>query len=96
MNSMRPGSLASLGAKSARENPLHYRWQPIKSLLDDRTAIGLDRLVGAMSSFGAEESVVDRIAPTDDELIRVGVENLVANRMIDAPRTNFAYRGQIE
>jgi hypothetical protein len=45
---------ATLGGKLAAGGVFGRIWQPIKSFESDRAAIGFDRLIGAMSVFGAE------------------------------------------
>ncbi len=47
-------SVSTLGAKSAAEDSIYRIWQPIKSYPLDDTDIGVNRLIDAMSTFGAD------------------------------------------
>ena len=51
----------TLGAKISRGN--RGVWRPIKGFLDPRTELGIERLVGSMSTFGAD-GFADAVGPS--------------------------------
>jgi hypothetical protein len=51
------GRNASSSTLACKSGGKHQVWRPIKNFLDGPTEAGLDRLVGAMSMFGLEDSV---------------------------------------
>jgi hypothetical protein len=50
------GRNASSSTLAGKSGGKHQVWRPIKNFLDGPTEAGLDRLVGAMSMFGLEDS----------------------------------------
>jgi hypothetical protein len=57
------GTGSTLGDKLATNDRSPVRWMPIKSFLHDDTAVGVNRLIDAISSFGAE-AVTDANVPS--------------------------------
>jgi hypothetical protein len=55
-----PGDAAgatTLGSKSAAEDSLAPIWQPIKLFARDEASVGVERLIDAMTTFGAQRNV---------------------------------------
>jgi len=49
---MRRTSAATLGDKLAFDAARFRRWEPIKTFANDDSELALDRMIGAMASFG--------------------------------------------
>jgi hypothetical protein len=62
-------SPATLAEKLSGKGTGAVLWRPIKSFLNDRTTVGFDRLINAMSSFGAE-ALVDASAGNGEAMER--------------------------
>jgi Ca2+-binding RTX toxin-like protein len=63
-----PTESFTLGAKAAAEDEQYRRWQPIKSFPRDPTSVGVDRMIDAMISFGAERNTDSRLHAESSQL----------------------------
>jgi trimeric autotransporter adhesin len=85
----------TLGGKSGGV-PFRQEWRPIKSFLNDRADLGVNRLIDAMASFGADLSG-DAILPGSETLGSADLQQLVANESMRATPHAWKYdRAMIE